>query len=117
MISRLAAVALVAVAASGCNAERKQQCDALLTAMKPLDQGTPTADLVDTVRKRVAGLTVDDQPLHIYATNYGQTLTVLANTLRLQEGTNAPDGTAAVVKQNLEKARTDRADVQRYCAQ
>jgi len=117
MMTRLAAAALLAVAASACNAERKQQCDALLGAMKPIDQGTPSADTVDSVRKQVGALSLQDQPLRIYAQNYGQTLTVLASTLRLQQDPGAPDGTSAVVKQNLEKARTDRADVERYCAQ
>jgi hypothetical protein len=117
MRSRLAPVAMLALAVSACNAERKQQCDGLLDAMKPLDQGTPTAAAVEAVRKQVGGMAFTDQPLRIYAQNYGQTLTVLAGTLHLQESPEAPDGTAAVVKQNLEKARTDRADVQRYCAQ
>jgi hypothetical protein len=117
MIRSLALAALLAVATGACNAERKQQCDALLAAMKPLDQGNPSADTVDAVHKQVASMTFQDQPLGIYAKNYGATLTVLANTLRLQQDPSAPDGTAVAVKQNLEKARTDRADVERYCAQ
>jgi len=112
----LATVAL-ALAVGGCNAERKQECDSLLAAMKPLDQGTPSSATVDAVHKQISAMTFQDQTLGIYAKNYGATLTILANTLQLQEGANPPDGTADVVKLNLKKARTDRDDVQRTCAQ
>jgi hypothetical protein len=120
-VRRGAIVALASVAlpfgATACNAERKQQCDTLLAAMKPLDQGTPSSAMVDTVHKQIAAMTFQDATLGIYAKNYGATLTILANTLQLQEGASPPDGTADVVKQNLQKVRTDRDDVQRYCAQ
>jgi hypothetical protein len=111
------ALALVALATTACDAERKQQCDTLLAAMKPLDEGTPSSAMVDSVHKQISSMTLQDQTLSIYAKNYGATLTILANTLQLQEGTSPPDGTADAVKQNLKKVRTDREDVQRYCAQ
>lgn len=111
------ALTLLALAATACNAQRKQECDALLGAMKPLDQGTPSSATVDAVHKQISALSLQDQTLGIYAKNYGATLTILANTLQLAEGTSPPDGTAGVVKQNLEKVRTDRDDVQRYCSQ
>jgi hypothetical protein len=111
------ALAVLALAATACNAERKQQCDTLLGAMKPLDQGTPSSATVDAVHKQIASMTLQDQTLSIYAKNYGATLTILANTLQLAEGTSPPDGTADVVKQNLKKVRTDREDVQRYCSE
>ena len=84
--------------------------------MKPLDEGTPASSVVDAVHTQVGAMTFKDQPLGIYAENYGKTLTVLANTLQLQESSSPPDGTADVVKKNLQKARTDKQDVQRYCA-
>lgn len=108
---------MAASAASACNPERKQQCDALLAAMKPLSDGMPTSSTVEAVQKQIAAMTFQDQPLGIYAKNYGATLAVLASTLKLQEGPSAPDGTADVVKEHLKKARTNRDDVQRYCSE
>ncbi len=106
-----------AAGAASCNPQRKQECDKFLAAMKPLDEGTPSAEVVDRVRQDVQALNLEDQPLHIYATNYQNTLTVLATTLRLKEDPSAPDGTEGVIKTHLKEARTDREDVGRYCAQ
>lgn len=89
----------------------------MLAAMKPLDDGMPTADTVDRVRKDVSALKLQDQPLHIYAQNYENTLTVLSNTLRLEASPSAPDGTDDVVKSRLNEARTDRVDAARYCSE
>ncbi|MGA7123175.1 MAG: hypothetical protein WBY94_23950 [Polyangiaceae bacterium] len=117
--NQLAAMAIVAgaLAVGGCNAQRRQECDRFVAAMKPLDDGTPTADLVDHVHQDVQALNLEDQPLHIYATNYQNTLTVLASTLRLKADPSAPDGTDDVIKTRLKEARTDSEDVRRYCAQ
>ena len=49
------ALALLALAAAACNAERKQQCDTLLAAMKPLDQGTPSSATDDVGRRMAKG--------------------------------------------------------------
>jgi hypothetical protein len=116
---RLAAVAIVvgAVAGAACNQERKQECEKFLAAMKPLDEGAPSADSVDRVNKEVEALNLQDQPLQIYATNYRNTLTVLSNTLRLSADPSAPDGTDDVIKTHLREARADHEDVRRYCAQ
>jgi len=100
----------------GCNSERKQECSRLLAAMEPLDQGVPSVETVDRVNKDVGALNLQDQPLHIYAENYQKTLTVLSSTLALQASPSAPDGTDDVVKARLKEARTDRQDVERYCA-
>lgn len=113
----LGAAALVVLAAAGCDNERKQECSQFLAAMKPLDEGTPAADTVDSVSKQVAAIKFQDQPLGVYATNYRKTLEVLSNTLKLKASGSAPDGTDDVIKKNLKEARTDREDVQRYCSQ
>ena len=113
----LLAVALVAFAASGCDNERKQECSQFVGAMKPLDEGTPSADTVDSVSKQVAAMKFQDQPLGVYATNYGNTLKVLSSTLKLKASGSPPDGTDDVIKKNLKEARTDKDDVQRYCSQ
>jgi hypothetical protein len=110
-------ILLVGGATLACNQERKQECDRFLAAMKPLEEGTPT-EAVDRVRQDVEGLSLQDQPLHIYATNYAQTLTVLASTMRLNaDPAAAPDGTIDVIRTRLKAARTDRDDVARYCAE
>ena len=113
----LVATVLVAVAASGCDNARKQECSQFLGAMKPLDEGTPSADTVDSVSKQVAAMKFQDQPLGVYATNYRKTLDVLSSTLKLKASGSAPDGTDDVIKKNLKEARTDKEDVQRYCSQ
>jgi len=112
-----AVAAMVVLAAIACNDQRKQECDRFLTAMKPLEKGTPSVDVVDSVDKQVDGLHLQDSTLDIYAKNYRATLAILSSTLKLKAGPNVPDGTDAVIQQNLKKARTDASDVQRYCAQ
>ncbi|HEX4445126.1 MAG TPA: hypothetical protein VH044_00260 [Polyangiaceae bacterium] len=115
-----ALVALAAAGAAGCNAERKQECDKLLSAMNPVQGDTPSAELVDRVNDGVGALQLQDQPLGVYAKNYRATLTVLSNTLKVQSGAGPdgpPDGTVDVIKQNLKDARTDYDDVSRYCSQ
>ena len=111
------AAVLVAVAASGCDNERKQECSQFLAAMKPLDEGTPSADTVDSVSTQVAAMKFQDQPLGVYATNYRKTLDVLSSTIKLKASGSAPDGTDDVIKKNLKEARTDKEDVKRYCSQ
>jgi hypothetical protein len=111
-----AALLLIATAAA-CNPERKQECERFSAATKPLADGTPSADAVERVRAQVEGLNLQDQTLGIYAKNYAQTLTVLANTLRLQNDPDAPYGTEDVIKTRLKAARTDADDIARYCAQ
>jgi hypothetical protein len=113
----LGCAALAAVAVAGCNAERKQECDKLLGAMKPLEQGTPSADVVDSVSKQIDGIAFKDQTLAIYAKNYKETLTVLSSTLKLKASPSAPDGTDDVIKQKLKQARTDTSDIARWCAE
>jgi hypothetical protein len=106
-----------AVWALACDNVRKQECDKFLTAVKPLDEGTPTLETVQHVQKGLAAVAFKDTPLDVYAKNYAAKLTVLSNTLALKAGPEPPDGTDAVIKLNLKTARTDREDVQRYCAQ
>jgi hypothetical protein len=113
----LFAAALAAALSSACNTERKQECDRLLAAMKPLEQSTPSADVVDSVSKQVSGMSFQDEPLDIYAKNYVKTLAILSSTLKLKTEPSAPDGTDDVIKLKLKAARTDASDVQRYCAQ
>lgn len=107
---------MVAVTTMACNDVRKQECERFLAAMKPLEKGTPTAEVVDSVAKQVDALHLQDATLAIYAKNYRATLVVLSNTLKLKAGASPPDGTDAVVQQNLKIARTDADDAQRYCA-
>jgi hypothetical protein len=112
----LAAAALAASLPSACNTERKQECDRFIAATKPLEQGIPTADAVDSVAKQVSAMTFQDEPLGIFAKNYVQTLGVLSSTIRLKDEPSAPDGTNDVIKQKLKSARTEASDLQRYCA-
>jgi hypothetical protein len=108
---------MLTISVVACNSARKQECDRFLGAMKPLDEGMPSADTVDRVQKDVGAMAFQDEPLGVYAKNYGATLTILSNTLKLKAGPTPPDGTNDVIKENLKKARTDRDDVQRYCSQ
>jgi hypothetical protein len=111
------ALAIAATALPACDEARKQECDALLGAMKPIGTtGTPTGDAVDAAKKQVDALDLKNQALSVYAKNYGQTLTVLAATVKLKAGGSAPDGTDDVIKQKLKEARTDQDDVQRFCS-
>ena len=117
LVTRFTLVTLGALALGGCEDTRKNDCAKFLDAMKPLDQGTPSADTVDGVMKQVEGIKFTYQPLAIYGTNYDQTLKVLSSTLKLKAGGSAPDGTDAVIAAKLKEARTDKDDVQRLCAQ
>ena len=110
-------VSLGAVLLTGCNPERKAECDRLMAAMKPVSDAPPTADGVDSAKASVAAIKFEDQTLGVYAKNYSQTLTVLSSTLRLKTSPDAPDGTDDVIKRNLAEARTDAKDTARYCAQ
>ena len=111
------ALAAAAAALPACDEARKQECDALLGAMKPIGStGTPTGDAVDGVMKQIDGLKLQNQALAVYAKNYVQTLTVLSATVKLKAGSSAPDGTDDVIKQKLKEARTDQDDVQRFCS-
>ena len=117
MRSGFSLLALAGTLALACNSVRRQECEKFLAAMKPLDEGRPSADTVERVRREVGAIAFQDQPLGIFAKNYAATLTILANTLELEAGPTPPDGTDDVIKQNLKSARTDRDDVQRYCSQ
>jgi hypothetical protein len=110
-------LALAALSVAGCNSPRNKECDKFLGVIKPLDQGTPTADMVDRVHKDLGAIPLQDEPLKVYSKNYQDKLTVLSSTLALKAGGSPPDGTDAVIKQNLKAVRTDRDDVQRYCSQ
>jgi hypothetical protein len=104
---------------AGCNAQRTKECDSFLSAMAPMQEGTPTAEAVDRAHDEVGALEFQDQPLREYATNYKNTLTVLSSTLKLKASAGPdgpPDGTEDVIKKNLKEARTDREDIARYCA-
>ena len=114
------AMAVSAAGAAGCNAERRQECDKLLSAMTPLQGDPPGADAVDRVNDGIGAMQFQDQPLGVYAKNYRATLTVLSNTLKLQATAGPdgpPDGTVDVIKQNVKDAHTDYDDVSRYCSQ
>lgn len=101
----------------GCDKTRKLECDKFLGAMKPLEQqGTPTAETVDTVAQQVKAIAFQDEPLQVYAENYAKKLTVLSSTLKLKADGAAPDGTDDVIKKYLAGVRTDHDDIQRYCA-
>lgn len=109
----------VVLAVGGCDAERKQDCDALISAMGPMKVDEPSAEVVDRVRDDVAALQVRDEPLREYTTNYKRTLTALSNTLKLKTTAGPdgpPDGTDALIKANVKAAHTDFADVSRYCS-
>jgi len=116
-VVKWALLALPVLCAAGCNNERKQECDRFLQATKPLAEGTPGVEAVESVKKQIDGMQLQDQPLAIYAKNYKEKLTVLANTLQLKASPSPPDGTDDVIKKNLKSLRTDVSDVERYCAQ
>jgi hypothetical protein len=103
------------LAAIACNDQRKQECDRFVAAMKPLEKGTPTPEVVESVDKQVEGLHLQDTTLSIYAKNYREKLGVLSSTLKLRAGPNPPDGTEAVIQANLKAARTDASDIAKYC--
>lgn len=114
---RLATVILALGGLCACSAERAKECDELMSTIKPLDEGVPSADIVDRVHQQLNAAKWDDQPLSIFAKNYADRLSVLSGTLRLSTEANAPDGTDQVIKTKLKEARTDSTDIARYCAQ
>lgn len=102
---------------SGCNNERKQECEKFLSVIKPIDDSPPSSATLDRMKSDLSAIRFQDQPLGIYAQNYVHTLTVLSGTTKLKESSAAPDGTDDLLKTQLKKARTDRDDLQRYCSQ
>jgi len=115
-MSRILWALALPLALLACDDVRKQECERFVAAMKPLDEGTPSSATVDGVIKQIDAMTFQNQPLGVYQKNYRKTLEVLVGTLKLKEGGSPPDGTDAVIKQNLKDARTAREDVARYCA-
>jgi hypothetical protein len=112
-------LALTVAASTGCNAERKQECDKFLAAMGPMQGAPPSAETVDHVQADVSALQFQDEPLREYATNYKATLEVLSNTLKLKDGAGPdgpPNGTIDVIKAKSKEAHTDFDDIARYCA-
>ena len=107
-------VAALATLSISCNAERKSECDRLLTALKPLEQ-EPGADAVEGARRAIEAIQFQDEPLREYASSAKSTLTVLAEKLRTQAGDSAPDGTDDVVKEKRKEARGEVKEVIRYC--
>jgi hypothetical protein len=107
-------------ATSGCNNERKQECDKFLSIIKPIDDTSggigPSSATFDRMKSDLSAIHFQDQPLGVYAGNFEHTLTVLSGTTKLKEGPSAPDGTDDLLKTQLKKARTDRDDLQRYCS-
>lgn len=116
-IFAVAALGASLAGAVSCNADRKEECEKFLAAMKPLDQGAPSADAVERVDNTIGAIQFHDQAIGVFAKNYRATLGVLASTLKLQATPTAPDGTDAVVKMKAKEARTQRDDAERYCAQ
>jgi hypothetical protein len=111
----LAMLALATLAA--CNVERKQECDQLLSVMKPLGSGPATADPVDHAQAQVAAIQFQDQPLREYASSIRATLTTLSSTLKVKASDSAPDGTDDLVKSKFKELRGENDDVTRYCAE
>lgn len=102
---------------AGCNSERKQECDKLLTALRPMDDSSPTSSTLGRMKSDIAAIHFQDQPLSVYAHNYERSLTMLEATTKLKEGSSPPEGTDELLKTQLKKARTDRDDIKRYCSQ
>ncbi len=102
---------------ASCNNVRKKECEEFLSAMRPLDQGAPTVEVVDRTRETIEGIQFEDQPLREFARSSKATLTVLSNTLALKDSPSRPDGTHEVIKAQLKAARTAKDDVVRYCSQ
>jgi hypothetical protein len=121
--ARIAYLTFIAACLAGptaCNEERQQECDKFLAAIRPLKDSAPSSAVVDKASADVSAIAFQDQPLGVYAKNYKQTLSVLSSTIKLKENApNAdavPDGTQDVIQKTLAKARTDDADIARYCA-
>jgi len=114
MAARLfrSAVAVGVLSVAACNGERKEECGKFLAAMKPLDQGTPSAETVDRVASEVGAIQFQDQPLGMLAKNYRVMLTVLSSTLK-----SARDGNGDVVTAKLKEACAQGDDATEYCSQ
>lgn len=102
---------------TACDAERKDECDRFLAAMKPVLADSPDRASIDRVKAAIAALQLQDKPLREYAASTKATLAVLSGTLEVQASPSAPDGTDALVKEKLKEARGEQNDVARYCAQ
>jgi len=114
---RSVVLVLGVLALAGCNSERKQECDKLLTALKPIDEASPSSSTLGRMKSDVAAIHLQDQPLSVYAHNYEHLLTVLEGTTKVKEGSSPPDGTDDLLRTQLKKARTDRDDITWYCSQ
>lgn len=101
----------------GCNGTRKQECDQLISAMKPLTKGTPSVELVDIARRNIAAIQFQDEPLHEYASSTKTTLSTLSDTIRLQTTPSPPDGTDDLIKVKLKEVTGEIDEVTRYCAE
>jgi hypothetical protein len=108
---------LAALALGACNTERKQECDKFLSALKPVDEKSPSSATLDRMKSDIAAIHFQDLPLGVYAKNYQQSLTVLVDTTKVKEGSSPPDGTNELLKDELKRARTDRDDINFYCSQ
>jgi hypothetical protein len=115
-ITDLLAALAIGTIVGGCNAERKQECDRFLSALKPLES-KPSADEVDRMQTSLLSAQFQDQPLREYGASTKATLQVLANSLKTQAAPDAPDGTDDLVKAKIKEARGERDDVARYCSQ
>jgi hypothetical protein len=102
---------------TACNTESKKECTALTSTLAPLDEAAPSSASIGRLRAAIEAQTLDDQPLHEYASTLKKTLEVLSSTLALKEAPTPPDGTDDVVKAKLKEARAARDDVAHYCTQ
>lgn len=115
--TRFVVLAVGVLALGACNTERKQECGKFLSALKPIDDKSPSSATLDRMKSDIAAIQFQDQPLRIYAGNYQRSLTVLAGTTKVKEGSSPPDGTDELLRDQLKRARTDRDDIQFYCSQ
>lgn len=106
---------ILVVALLGCDNTRQQECGQFLSAMKPLAQGTPSQEIVDSAESKISAIQYLDQPLREYALSTKATLHTLSESIRMQNGPSPPDGTDEVVKAKLNEARGEDDDVIRYC--
>jgi|GEM_PF-1888962 hypothetical protein len=102
---------------AACNTERKKECDQLISALAPLDDEPLTSASLARLRSAIDAQTLDDQPLHEYASTLKSTLEVLWSTLAVKEEPSPPDGTDDVVKAKIKQAKAARDDVTHYCSE
>jgi|HubBroStandDraft_2_1064218.scaffolds.fasta_scaffold301194_2 hypothetical protein len=112
-----ALVAGILELSTACNAERKKECDQLISALAPLDDEAPTSASIARLRSAIDAQTLEDQPLHEYASTLKSTLEVLWSTLAVKEAPSPPDGTDDVVKAKIKQAKAARDDVTHYCSE